>query len=107
LAGGLFSLPVPDGLPVVLGPLFGLGDDFAIVFNFKLLNNILGYTFFTSIPQKYSILITNILHRHVANVLQITSASIRFYNYPFSTFTGTVTVYNSFAFKIINMFLNS
>ena len=30
-AGWLFPLPVPDLLPVVLGPLFGLGACFAIL----------------------------------------------------------------------------
>jgi hypothetical protein len=28
---GLFPLPVPEGFPVVLGPLFGLGADLAII----------------------------------------------------------------------------
>ena len=29
--GGRFPLPGPEGLPVVLGPLFGLGADLAIM----------------------------------------------------------------------------
>ena len=29
--GGLFPLPEPEGLPVVLGPLLGLGADLAII----------------------------------------------------------------------------
>lgn len=34
-AGGLFPLPPPDGLPVVLGPLFGFGLLFAIFIFFE------------------------------------------------------------------------
>jgi hypothetical protein len=38
--GGLFPLPPPEGFPVLLGPLFGLGFgcDFAIFLSFRLKN---------------------------------------------------------------------